>query len=226
MEELTLLVRKGINGNSGAALCTLKSGVNGAYALENLASGNYCVEVVDQRDTAEERYLTTYSNIKVLGGATIGGQNATVSTLLKEDQLRIVLDWGASPKDLDSHLLGPTSSGGEFHIYYSRQTYKENDTIIARLDRDDQDGYGPETTTIYDPIEGVYTFYVYNFGYAEGLTESGASVRVYTGYSNEPEYVFNIPMKASAQKYWTVFTYDSRTRKVTPVNIVSNDAPQ
>lgn len=226
VEGLTLLVRKGINANSGAALCTLKSGVNGAYALGNLASGNYCVEVIDQRDTAEERYLTTYFNIKVLGGATIGGQNATVSTSLKEDQLRIVLDWGASPKDLDSHLLGPTSSGGEFHIYYSRQTYKENDTIIARLDRDDQDGYGPETTTIYDPIEGVYTFYVYNFGYAEGLTESGASVRVYTGYSNEPEYVFNIPMKASAQKYWTVFTYDSRTRKVTPVNIVSNDAPQ
>lgn len=226
VEGLTLLVRKGINANSGAALCTLTSGVNGAYALENLASGNYCAEVIDRRNTAEEHYLTTYFNIKVLGGATIGGQNATVSTSLNEDQLRIVLDWGALPKDLDSHLLGPTSSGDKFHIYYSGKTYKENGNLIAGLDRDDQDGYGPETTTIYDPIGGVYTFYVYNFGYADGLTESGASVRVYTGYSNEPEYVFNVPMKASAQKYWTVFTYDSRTRKITPVNIVTNDPPQ
>lgn len=226
VKGLNLLIRKGINAKSGAVVYTLTSDVNGAYALENLASGNYCAEIIDRRDTAEERYLTTYFNIKVLGGAAIGDQNATVSTSLNAGQLRIVLDWGAEPKDLDSHLLGPASSGGEFHIYYSKRTYKENDTIIAGLDRDDQDGYGPETTTIYNPVGGLYTFYVYNFGYAEGLTESGASVRVYTGYSNEPEYVFNIPMNTSAQKYWTVFTYDSRTRKIMPVNIVSNDAPQ
>lgn len=226
VEGLTLLVRKGINANSGAALCTLTSGVNGAYALENLASGNYCVEVIDGRDTAEVHYLTTYFNIKVLGGATIGGQNATVSTSLHEDQLRIVLDWGASPKDLDAHLLGPTSSGGKFHIDYSDKTYKENGNLIAGLDRDDQDGYGPETITVYDPVKGLYTFYVYNFGSADGLADSGASVRVYTGNSNEPEYVFNIPMDASGLHYWTVFTYDSRTRKTTPVNFLSNDRPK
>ena len=59
---------------------------------------------------------------------------------------------------------------------------------IADLDLDDTSSYGPETTTIYNPIEG--------------------------------EYVFSVPLTGDG-RYWTVFKYNSKTRRVTPVNIVS-----
>lgn len=139
--------------------------------------------------------------------------------------MRIVLEWGAAPRDLDSHLIGSTSNGNTFHIYYGDKKYSEGNTIIADLDLDDTTSYGPETTTIYNPIEGTYTFYVYNFSGSPDMSESGASVKVYTDNTNEPQYVFNIPINKSG-RYWTVFKYNSKTRKITPVNIVGNDAVQ
>ena len=136
------------------------------------------------------------------------------------DQVRIVLEWGASPRDLDSHLTGPTSSGSTFHVYYGSKSYSESNVKIADLDLDDTSGYGPETT-IYNPIEGEYVFYVYNFSGSPDIKSSGATVKVFNGNSNEPAYVFSVSLTGDG-RYWTVFTYDSKTRRVKPVNIVSN----
>lgn len=219
VEGLTLRIRKGINAKSGTIIRTLNSGLNGEYSLDNLTSGHYCAEIVDQRNVEGNKYLTTYFNIKILGGMVVANQNATVSTSLDESQLRIVLDWGAAPRDLDSHLLGPTSSGGQYHIWYSNRSYSEEGVKMADLDLDDVDGYGPETTTIYSVSEGIYKFYVYNFSGSPEMSTSGASVRVYTGNSNEPAYVFNIPVDTTG-RYWTVFTYNAGSRKITPVNVV------
>lgn len=221
VEGLSLDIRKGINSRTGTVIETLTTGVNGTYTVDDLESGHYCIEVIDKRDTENKKYITTYFNIKILGGRVIPNQNATVSTALNASQLRIVLDWGAYPRDLDSHLLGPTSSGNEFHVYYGRKSYTESEEVIADLDLDDTSGYGPETTTIYNPIEGTYTFYIYNYTGSPAMSTSGASVRVYTGNSNVPAYVFNIPLDTTG-RYWTVFSYNSKTRKITPVNVVGN----
>ena len=91
---------------------------------------------------------------------------------------------------------------------------------IADLDLDDTSSYGPETTTIYNPIEGEYVFYVYNWTGSPDIKTSGATVKVYNGNSNEPAYVFSVPLTGDG-RYWTVFKYNSKTRRVTPVNIVS-----
>ncbi len=221
VEGLTLRIRKGINAKSGTVIDTLTSGTDGEYSISDLTSGHYCIEIVEKRNVEGDKYLTTYFNIKVLGGKVISNQNATVSTTLNESQLRIVLEWGAKPNDLDSHLFGPTSSGSQFHIYYINKSYSESGKVIADLDLDDVTSYGPETTTIYNPIEGIYTFYIYNYSGSPEMSTSGASVRVYTGNSNEPAYVFNIPVDTSG-RYWTVFTYNSKTRKITPVNVVGS----
>ncbi len=61
-----------------------------------------------------------------MGGITAANQNATVSTTLSLDQVRIVLEWGAAPRDLDSHLTGSTSSGSTFHIYFGNKSYSES----------------------------------------------------------------------------------------------------
>lgn len=224
VEGLDLTIRSGLNSRLGTVVSQIKSQSDGSYETTQLATGHYCVEVVDNRELEEDElpYYTTYFNIKILGGLVIPEQNATVSTALNADQMRIVLEWGATPKDLDSHLIGPTSDNKTFHIYYALKKYKEQDTLIAELDLDDTTGYGPETTTIYNPIEGEYIFYVYNYSGSPDMSTSGATVKVYTGASNEPEYVFNIPMNQSG-RYWTVFKYDSKTKEIVPINIVGSD---
>ncbi len=218
---MTLRVRSGMNNKTGTILTTLTTGTNGNYTLSQDA-GHYCIEVIDQRTLAsgEKRYLKTYFNVKILGGKTIANQNATVSHTLDSNQLRIVLEWGRTPYDLDSHLIGPKSDGTTFHIYFGYKQYWEDTTEIADLDLDDTNSYGPETTTLYNPISGDYSFYVYNFSGSPSITSSGATVKVFTGNSNEPAYTFSVPLTGNGG-YWNVFTYNSRTRRVTPVNTVS-----
>lgn len=221
VEGLTLKVRSGMNTKTGTIVSTTTTDEHGEYEL-SLDAGLYCVEVTDNREleSVEEKYYITYLNIKVLGQITIENQNATVSNSLDIDQVRIVLEWGASPRDLDSHLIGPTSSGSDFHIYYGSKTYNESGIKIADLDLDDTSSYGPETTTIYNPIEGEYIFYVQNYSGSPDITSSGATVKVFMGRSNAPAYSFSVPLTGTG-KYWTVFTYDSKKRRITPVNIVS-----
>lgn len=222
VEGLTLNVRKGMNTKTGYIVCQTTTDNLGKYELK-LDTGHYCVEVVDKRtlEEGQKKYYSTYFNIKVLGGVTVANQNATVSTTLDMEQVRIVLEWGSTPRDLDSHLTGPTSSGSTFHIYYGSKSYSESSKKIADLDLDDTSSYGPETTTIYNPIKGEYVFYVYNWSGNPDIKSSGATVKVFNGNSNEPAYVFSIPL-TGAGRYWTVFKYDSKTRRVTPINIVGN----
>jgi len=78
----------------------------------------------------------------------------------KINEFRIVLTWGAHPKDLDAHLAGPNPDGGDFHIWW------RNKILIGGknfLDVDDQRAYGPETITIYKPAKGTYHYAVHNF---------------------------------------------------------------
>lgn len=219
---LKLTVRAGINNKIGDIISSLETDVNGNYNTGALPTGHYCIEVNDLRNLpdGEVSYITNYFNIKVLGGTTIYNQDATVSNTLNKDQLRIVLQWGAAPRDLDSHLNGPTSDGEKFHIYYGNKSYYDNSTLVADLDLDDTSSYGPETTTIYNPVQGVYTFYVYNYSGSPSMSTSGAYVQVYNENNNEPSYTFNVPVQEG--RYWTVFTYNTVSKKITPINAVGN----
>ena len=211
-----------MNTKKGSLVCQTITENLGKYELK-LETGHYCVEVVDKRtlEEGQKKYYSTYFNIKVLGGVTVGNQNATVSTTMDMEQVRIILEWGTVPQDLDSHLTGPTSTGSIFHIYFLNKSYSESDKKIADLDLDDTNGYGPETTTIYNPIEGEYVFYVYNWSGSPDIKLSGATVKVFNGNSNEPAYVFSVPLTGNG-RYWTVFKYDSQKRRVTPINIVGS----
>lgn len=56
------------------------------------------------------------------------------------------------------------------------------------------------------------------------MQTSGAYVQVYSGNSNEPSYTFNVPLQDGL--YWTVFSYNSKTRKITPINVVGNSVAE
>ena len=128
---------------TGAIKQSITTDENGNYATDkNLVGlvGHYTIEVCDKRSNIEEkdRYRIAYRNIIILGNKVMKNQNISVTSKIATNQIRIVLEWGANPQDLDSHLLGMTSDGEQkFHIYYGNKTYSENGIIVADLDLDD-----------------------------------------------------------------------------------------
>ncbi|HWT75842.1 MAG TPA: carboxypeptidase regulatory-like domain-containing protein [Mobilitalea sp.] len=207
---LTLTVLKGYNLSTGEVVTTTTTGEGGVYSL-TLPAGNYTVYVNDLRTDAATKYRKGYFNIKVLGNITIGNQNGEVTPIMAEGEIRIILVWGEIPYDLDSHLTGPTSSGGTFHTYYRNKSYSESGKQLVQLDVDDTDSYGPETTTIYTQSNGVYKFTVHDYSNrgstdSMALANSGACVKVYYGERVLTYYVPNLPGTA-----WDVFEYNSET---------------
>ena len=127
------------------------------------------------------------------------GMTYALSPVLKDlDSMRIVLNWGKNPLDLDSHL-----SYKNQHIYWDNKQ-----GLAANLDVDDVDSYGPETVTIDKKLDGQY--YVYSVhDYSDrtqpntnNLSNSQAKVMVYAGESLIRSYY--VPT-AKTGNLWTVF---------------------
>lgn len=151
-------------------------------------------------------------------------QNISVTSKNATNQIRIVLEWGENPSDLDSHLLGMTSSGEQkFDIYYSDKTYSENGIIVVDLDLDDTSSYGPETTTIHKTTQDKYVFYVHRYAGSGTLSSSNAVVKVYVGNGLSAKYVYNVPNDQYGD-YWSVFSYDTIKKKFSSINMIGNSA--
>ncbi len=222
IEGLTLQIREGINNVNGRLVLTITTGADGFYTVTDLPAGNYTVVVIDERVLGEEttRYITVSFNIKIIANITIENQNGSVSNNAQHvDQVQVKLSWGATPNDLDSHLTGPATGGGRFHVYYSNKVSGNSD-----LDRDDTNSYGPETTTIdlASGVDGIYRFSVHDYSNggsssSTAMANSGAWVEVYMG--GVLKYTFYVPNQAGT--LWTVFEYDSNTGILTPINSMS-----
>lgn len=131
-------------------------------------------------------------------------------------EIRIVLTWGAHPKDLDAHLSGPNPDGGAFHIWW------RNKILIGGknfLDVDNQNSYGPETITIYKPANGTYEYAVHNYSDRKrrgrlDLSMSNAHVAVYADGRLLASY--NVP-KGQKGNVWKVFRIEQGPR-IVPLN--------
>jgi hypothetical protein len=192
----------------------------GHYIVSGVPAGYYTVEA------AMDNYVTGYANIIVLSDNPKNDYDFTITPVLSEDEIRIVLTWGAEPSDIDSHLIGRTPSGDSFNVYYDDKVYHYNDAEMANLDVDDTTSYGPETITILEDIFGTYTYAVHDYSNRDAsgsyaLSNSGAIVRVYQGSTRIAEY--HVPVDQIGT-YWTVFQID-RSGNITPVNAISNTKP-
>ncbi|MEG2446171.1 MAG: hypothetical protein RSB22_09015, partial [Acinetobacter sp.] len=127
------------------------------------------------------------------------GMTYALSPVLKNlNSMRIVLNWGQSPLDLDSHL-----SYKNQHVYWDNKQGQD-----ANLDVDDTDSYGPETVTIDKRLDGQY--YVYSVhDYSDrakpntaNLSNSQAKVMVYAGESLIRSYYIPTGLTGNL---WTVF---------------------
>lgn len=218
----TIRFRTGHNQKTGAYVkesgsdIVLTSDSSGKYYTDKLTAGYYTAEV------RCDEFITAYVDVVAASGCT--NQNLNITPTVAANQMRIVLTWGSSPSDLDSHLVGPTASGGgRFHTYFSAKTYSSNGIKYADLDRDDTDSYGPEQTTVYVKSSGKYSYYIHDYSNSSSsnssaMAKSGAKVVVYMGDSIIATYY--VPSNIDGT-LWHVFDYNFDTATLTPVNMVS-----
>lgn len=142
------------------------------------------------------------------------GMSYALSPVLNDlNSMRIVLNWGQKPDDLDSHL-----SYADQHIFW-----RKKQGIQANLDVDDTNSYGPETITIDKRLNNQYYVYsVHNFSFRDqpnsnSLTNSQAKVMVYVGESLIRSYY--IPT-AQTGNLWTVFRI-SPSGEIQDINKIS-----
>jgi hypothetical protein len=223
---LSINLRAGINVTTGLIVATTTTQSGGFYSFRALNAGYYTAEV------SGSGYNTTYFTVICIGGMTTANQDATITPILSSGETRIILTWGATPSDLDSHLTGPLPDGTRFHMYWWHAELCESGCSgygspwpeYVKLDKDDTSSYGPETATVYQQISGTYRYSVHDFtnrwsSYSTALSNSGAQVRVYRG-SNLVE-TFNVPSNQEGT-LWTVFELSGDA--ITPINTMSYES--
>ncbi|HSC84057.1 MAG TPA: tetratricopeptide repeat protein [Pseudomonas sp.] len=138
-----------------------------------------------------------YSNL--VAKCPCKGMTYAISPVMQSlDGMRVVLSWGQSPSDLDSHIAYPGN-----HIFFDAK-----DGTQANLDVDDTDSYGPETITLQQKRFGeTYVYAVHDFSHngnpsSNALSASQAKVFVYVGQSLVRTYY--VP-QGQRGNLWTVF---------------------
>lgn len=139
----------------------------------------------------------------------------SVSPMIPIGYVRVVVDWDKSPADLDAHF----KKDGDYHISFRKtKNYKE----LAWLDRDDRDGWGPETITVKKlSARSKYSYYLHNWTdqnkkNSDTLAKSKARVHVYS--RKGLLRTFSVPTGATGT-WWHVF--DVVKGQIVPIERVS-----
>ncbi len=184
---------------SSTAVATQMSNGSGNFSFSGLPAGTYRLSA-----TATGFQTAQRTGVAVGNGSVTGNQDLVLSPT-GTSAITIVLTWGASPNDLDSHLTGPNADGSRFHVYYASRGSLSG-APFANLDVDNTSGFGPETITILQMNSGTYRYSVHDFTdrgstSSSALGTSGAKVQVYTAAGLVQ--TFFVP--AQPGTLWTVF---------------------
>ncbi|EIJ42499.1 hypothetical protein BegalDRAFT_1620 [Beggiatoa alba B18LD] len=132
--------------------------------------------------------------------------------------IRIQLNWGDSPRDLDAHLTGPelglaasySNDQDRFHVYFGNKT-----TSVAQLDTGEFSNTKPEVVTIFPPVgekqlrAGTYRFMVQHFAGSGSIITANAEVRLQIGDGGEQIFTPTLEganaLSSASTDVWTVF---------------------
>jgi hypothetical protein len=163
---------------------------------------------------SKEGFITTPIEFRVQLGMVVFNW-FSISPGLEGNSFRFVLDWGERPADLDMHL----EKREDYHISYRNMRNSADGSV--NLDRDDRDGYGPETITLNRAeIQGVYDVYIIDYTNrnspnSQALSRSGATLRVYRG--DRLTHTFHIPSGTGIR--WNIFRLEKN--QVNAINTLS-----
>ena len=151
----------------------MKSDIEGKVNLpDEIQEGEFTISVKKGNE-----YVQTVENFTVIKGEITTAPQISIPKAVDFERIKIVLDWGEFPWDLDAHVVDGTN-----HVYFS---VKKQGNL--ELDRDDVNSYGPETITILDPSKDkVYSYYVFDCSNSDNpessrLSNSKAQVKIYFG---------------------------------------------
>ena len=117
-------------------------------------------------------YIPLKTHLRIEAG-TVLNRRMVLSRALPPGKIRFVLQWNEEPSDLDLHLKGPG-----FHV-----SYRDKKSIANKvdLDRDEMNGFGPETITLHQMDETAnYGLWVDNYSNDDRFSGS-ENVKVYVG---------------------------------------------
>lgn len=220
---VTGTVRNAVNGQplAGAAVS-----VNGGASVITSAAGTFTVTNVPSGSASIQATATgffTYTNSFTLAPVPSNTIGFSLSpTISGSSTVRLVLNWGASPSDLDSHLETPVIGGQPHHVYFVNRG-STNFAPFAELDVDDVTGFGPETITISTLSPGTYHYYIHNFSSSPGFNVSGATAQIYTSAGLVATVA--VPTTNSTGIYWYVARIDGGSGTITVVNSISDTVP-
>lgn len=191
-------VRYGAGRDDDTVAFSGQTNNSGVFSIAAMPYGTYTASI------AANEYARILSRIDV--GDNTESQVTIIATQnIAIDKARIVLSWGANPRDLDSHLLRFTNGNLDYRVFYGSPT-----AVDAQLDRDVTSGYGPETITI-NPMstDKTYRYIVHHYSGSSDIASSGAVVSLTYGNSSRSFYPPN-----EQGRYWHVF--DVISGKVVP----------
>ena len=198
--------------NSGA---TVTTDAQGRFTVTNVLIGDAIV-------TASATGFINYSNTFTLAATAANTISFAMSpTIASGSTMRLVLNWGSAPRDLDSHLETPVISGTTHHVYFGNRGSLFF-APFASLDVDVTSGFGPETITITNFSAGTYHYYVHNWSGTPALAGCGATAQLY-GSAGLIAAV-QVP-DTGVGDYWYVARIDGATRLVTIINQITNNVP-
>lgn len=175
---------------------TYTSDGRGRVLIDPMEDGNYNLSF------SRRGYIPANYTLEVVAG-TVFSNRFAVSPVLDFGSLRVVVEWGKSPADLDAHLV----KEGDYHISYQNMHKAEDGS--ARLDRDDRKGFGPETITVKNIDDrATYTYFIKNYSDAgssrsKALSRSKCSVKIYSENKLLKTYTIQPDQPGTT---WMVFT--------------------
>ena len=153
-------------------------------------------------------FTATSIDVRLETSSIPAGSSADVylSAELPPDEYRIVLRWGAQPRDLDSHLLLSSADGG-CEVYYQRRGCSVSGGVHATLDQDRVNGYGPETVTIFNAptAKGDLTHFVYIYAGSPATFAGEASATLYGPSGVLSEMTVPSTSSTAGDRYWATW---------------------
>lgn len=187
VRNVTLNFRSGTGEKTGSVVESLLS-EDGEFSVE-LDPGDYTMEAV------AKGFVTEFYDIFIPEGDEVN-QSFSMTPKLGEGQIRFVIEWPETEKDVFIHMKGTPSTGG--WVEYTYGTYS---TQIGNYERGERDGKRYETATLFD-TDGDYEFHVHGADSKQDVIDAGTVVKIYVGNDENPITV-KVPDTFSGE-YWIV----------------------
>lgn len=198
---------------------SIMSSAQGTFAFDDPAlTGNGQLLTISAFPTSG--YLGNGINF-TLGTTNIVNALLVLSPTVAPGSWRVVLTWGSTPRDLDSHLLFAKTDGMCETFYSNKQCVAG--AASASLDQDRTQGYGPETLSVsgVSALHGAAKHFVYIYS-ADGGFRPDAVAKLYG-----PSGLYATlqgPSSSSPNAFWSTWNFLPDGSVVT-VNSVSSSKP-